>query len=549
LTRVMQIPDCEIGEKLRDLFPEARISENARKDNGDSPLPADHDSESDIILGEFPRWVTQFHRDLQNAGLQYAPPFLRRLFASLLSRRFLILTGLSGSGKTLLAQALAKWLSPVGHEEEPQKEYRIVSVGANWTSKDDFLGYADALSPGRFVSHEPLELLLAASANWESHVNETGSTPLRPYFLILDEMNLSHVERYFSDFLSAMESNEHLELHEPTYLNLQNEQILWTDPPATLRIPPNLMVIGTINVDETTYMFSPKVLDRANVMEFRTDRNAVTAFAHAAYEADPNILSGGGEVFGQDFVLSAQQKLGEELIVPDKKAMADELDLLFSVLADHESEFGFRTAKNIARFSCFYHLLEFGSIDGTEDESVDSSDSASSAPAGGIADTASNLHEATDAQIMQKILPKIHGSVRKIGPILRSLAMLCFERGQQTSSLSSPISGENGKRILPLSTKREELLAQIRSYRSGDVVYSDDPLADLDNIYDQYRSHQNSRLLNSRHQLPLASLTLRQTGTNVEPGVLRIRYPLSLEKTVRMLRKAERDGFAGFTEA
>ena len=76
-----------------------------------------------------------------------------------------------------------------------------------------------------------------------------------PYFLILDEMNLSHVERYFADFLSAIESGEEI----PLYGN--NDK---------LTLPDNLFIIGTVNVDETTYMFSPKVLDRANTIEFDT---------------------------------------------------------------------------------------------------------------------------------------------------------------------------------------------------------------------------------------------------------------------------------------
>ena len=74
-------------------------------------------------------------------------------------------------------------------------------------------------------------------------------------------MNLSHVERYFADFLSAMESNEPVPLHNNDLIE---------DIPNQITIPENLFVIGTVNIDETTYMFSPKVLDRANTIEFNT---------------------------------------------------------------------------------------------------------------------------------------------------------------------------------------------------------------------------------------------------------------------------------------
>ena len=74
-------------------------------------------------------------------------------------------------------------------------------------------------------------------------------------------MNLSHVERYFSDFLSAMESEDPIHLHD----NKELEAPKWK-----IELPINLLVVGTVNVDETTYMFSPKVLDRANTLEFLT---------------------------------------------------------------------------------------------------------------------------------------------------------------------------------------------------------------------------------------------------------------------------------------
>src|SRR6185503_1400638 len=87
------------------------------------------------------------------------------------------------------------------------------------------------------------------------------------HLLILDEMNLAHVERYFADFLSGMES------HQPCLPNLvKDKDGCWrvsSTGTSRLPFPRNLWVIGTVNVDETTYMFSPKVLDRANVFEFR----------------------------------------------------------------------------------------------------------------------------------------------------------------------------------------------------------------------------------------------------------------------------------------
>ena len=89
--------------------------------------------------------------------------------------------------------------------------------------------------------------------------------PAAPYVLVLDEMNLAHVERYFADFLSGMESRKPVVPN----LSMHDRRVDGSEAGGRLALPSNVIVIGTVNVDETTYMFSPKVLDRAFVHEFR----------------------------------------------------------------------------------------------------------------------------------------------------------------------------------------------------------------------------------------------------------------------------------------
>ncbi len=142
------------------------------------------------------------------------------------------------------------------------KSHVLVPVGADWTDNRNVLGFVNHLKNDEdgkptFQSTPVLDLVLRACAD-SAH----------PYFLILDEMNLSHVERYFSDFLSAMESGKAIPVHtEGCELRTSSGLRI----PQAVAIPPNLFVVGTVNVDETTYMFSPKVLDRANVLEFRVE--------------------------------------------------------------------------------------------------------------------------------------------------------------------------------------------------------------------------------------------------------------------------------------
>jgi len=164
-------------------------------------------------------------------------------------KRFVILSGLSGTGKTALlfhyARIYAKLI------DRPVEDHReIVAVSPDWRDPSGLLGYLNALHTDATFQAEPaLRLVLAAARN-----------PGLPYFLILDEMNLARVERYFAPFLSAMETGAPLVLHA------HDEPI--NDVPPAIPWPRNLFIGGTVNMDETTHPFSDKVLDRAFTMEF-----------------------------------------------------------------------------------------------------------------------------------------------------------------------------------------------------------------------------------------------------------------------------------------
>lgn len=326
--------------------------------------------------------------DFASANLRLQQSMVARYIASLLTKRFVILTGLSGSGKTKLAHAFASWLS------KTQDQYRLVAVGADWTSNENVLGFQDALQST--VYRKPvsgaLDLILLAEKD-----------PAHPYFLILDEMNLSHVERYFADILSAIESGQEIALHsaDERLGSFAGDQL---PVPAKIRLPDNLFVVGTVNIDETTYMFSPKVLDRANVIEFRATAEDIASFLDAPGKVDMDTLAGKGAEFGQAFVDAAQLRrsltdLPE--IFNGTAAAADlkqRLTVLFGELAPIGAEFGFRTAFEISNF--FYHHAV-------------------------LTGNGWQFNDALDAQIIQKLMPKLHGSDRKLRPTLTKLKSFC----------------------------------------------------------------------------------------------------------------------------
>ena len=340
------------------------------------------------------RLIELFIADCDDSALTITPSIGGRLIASLLAKRFLVITGLAGSGKTKIAQAFARWITadPGWRDEadhskgkNPNPYYSLVPVGADWTGNDNVLGYPDGIRDKTYNSKPALDLILHAG----DHLNE-------PHFLILDEMNLSHVERYFSDILSAIESGEPIPLHSGVDLKSGPATV-----PSTLVLPENLFIIGTVNVDETTYMFSPKVLDRANVIEFKMDETELDDFLDEPKSVRLDELDGKGEPFGKLFATAAADKTRS---VPEsiKPKFKQEMLLLFNLLQKHQAEFGYRTSYEAARFVHFYKEL------------------------GGFSDeTDEYFAAAMDAVIVQKLLPKLHGSRSKLEGLLWALIQVC----------------------------------------------------------------------------------------------------------------------------
>lgn len=149
-------------------------------------------------------------------GLRITKRTTINTISSLLSKRFIIITGLAGSGKTKIAQAFARWITPdpgwidnadQSKSKNPNPYYALVPVGADWTGNENIIGYPNGLDDKTYVTNPALELV--------RHALEPAHST-NPHFLILDEMNLSHVERYFADILSAIESGEEIPLSTHT---------------------------------------------------------------------------------------------------------------------------------------------------------------------------------------------------------------------------------------------------------------------------------------------------------------------------------------------
>ena len=337
---------------------------------------------------------------VEMAGLRFRADDVIAFVAAVIAKPFTILTGQSGSGKTQLAKRLGEWF---GVDQRGRPRYLPVPVRPDWTGPEYLFGYPDALrsSPEAEVWAVPsaLDFMLRASAE-----------PEAPYLLLLDEMNLAHVERYFADFLSGVESGD------PVLPDLRQREGQWVAAGSAqqLPVPRNLFVVGTVNVDETTYLFSPKVLDRAFTFEFRT----------AADELDPSLrrpsptAPADGDTTRLFAHLAANDGWHHDHPHSQRDALVADLQAVHGLLSPFGFEFGHRV---------FYESLRYAAILG----------------AMGVGDRWAVM----DRVLLTKLLPKMHGTRSRVEKPLQALRE--FARGpddQQAARM--PLSDAKLDRML-----------------------------------------------------------------------------------------------------
>lgn len=209
-----------------------------------------------------------------------ASPY-RPYITAIKSKPFILLAGISGTGKSRIVRELARACWDADSEEfkaQKPRNFEMVQVKPNWHDSSELIGYVSRIGADKdgngvvFVAGEFLKFVAKA---WEE--------PDVPYFLCLDEMNLAPVEQYFAEYLSVIESRKIdengnvstdpiLKSNEQWYFNLtaqltHKEEIRTQFNTEGICIPQNLIVVGTVNMDETTFSFSRKVLDRAMTIE------------------------------------------------------------------------------------------------------------------------------------------------------------------------------------------------------------------------------------------------------------------------------------------
>jgi len=344
--------------------------------------------------------ATAFVSAVDQTGLLLRPEDVQAFLAALMTKPFAILTGLSGSGKTQLAKRLGEWF---GSDDKGRPRYLVVPVRPDWTGPEYLFGYPDVLRSAGveevWAVPDALEFVLRAA-------NEVSE----PFLLLLDEMNLAHVERYFADFLSGIESREPI-LPE---LELRNGQWTCIGNSQRIPLPRNLFVAGTVNVDETTYLFSPKVLDRAFTFEFRT----FTADLDPTLRR-PGTASGAADEHRATTVgIAANDDWHHNHPHPEQEAVVSDLRRLHEILTASGHEFGYRVLYESLRYAALLGAMGFTS-----------------------------RARVLDRIVLTKLLPKMHGTRSRLEKPLTELLHFAQGTGDPTEPLL-PLTASKAGRML-----------------------------------------------------------------------------------------------------
>lgn len=274
--------EIDLGKGVSGSAVKYKYSNIISKYYSKETLPSNDVIKSELykLLDIYDKW--QLNSDFNDASDSKVD---RKMNIIRLSKPFLILAGISGTGKTRFVRQQA--------ERTGVDNYCLVSVRPDWHEPSDLLGYISHLgSQPKYITTDVLRFIVQA---WK-HISDSGFdlktgkvteeqlNEIQPYWLCLDEMNLAPVEQYFSDYLSILETRQWngevyqcdpllkasaLENIQPTDLGLSEGDILWEHFKENgISIPFNLIVAGTVNMDETTHGFSRKVLDRALSFDF-----------------------------------------------------------------------------------------------------------------------------------------------------------------------------------------------------------------------------------------------------------------------------------------
>lgn len=318
--------------------------------------------------------ITYITNYITSCGYTYSRELISNIYLSLKTKPFLILAGISGTGKSKIVRLFAEALGATTENNQ----FNMISVRPDWNDSTELIGYKNLES--KFIKGKLTQIIEDASHNLEN-----------PYFVCLDEMNLARVEYYLSDYLSVIESRKRIDEKIVTDSLIYDYEI---EDEESLKLPENLYLIGTVNMDDTTFQFSRKVLDRANTIEF-SEVNLESLFESYVEEFEPM------EEICNNFIKSTYLKtldIEEEYREYAKKVNTKIVEIN-KILSKSQKQFAYRVRDEI-----LFYMVENKKTNLLPEDL------------------------AFDYQIMQKVLPAISGSENSIEVVLVNLFNFICEK-------------------------------------------------------------------------------------------------------------------------
>lgn len=319
----------------------------------------------------------------RSAHMAFSLDTLRALLVGLKVRPFAVLMGTSGTGKTRLAQLVARFMT-AGLDPDPAR-VALVPVRPDWIDPRGVLGYLNVLhGAGAYEDTPALRVMLRAAAK-----------PDEPHFLIFDEMNLARVEHYLAEVLSAIESRSPVPLHgRPGGVrSVDGERLI----PPEVSVGSNLFLFGTLNLDETTFALSTKVLDRAFCWELPP---ALPSQLLGAWLTEGALTAPADDT--ERAALRSEGRTGASArdlaLTLGRHGVGARIDRFFEAFQRHGRPFGYRVATELVDF-----------VRTAEDEGLE---------------VAPNW--ALDHAVLGKLLPRLSGPERALDALIESLIDVCY---------------------------------------------------------------------------------------------------------------------------
>lgn len=340
----------------------------------ENEIVQDDKSDTTVTMSKDLEFLKKFQENTLQKGLYYSYDDLVNFHVSMKTDGMVILSGLSGTGKSKLVTEYANTLQISSDNDSSRAQVRFISVRPFWADDSDLLGYADTVNniyrPG---DSGLIDTLVDAQENEDEL-----------FIIVFDEMNLARVEHYFSQFLSVLEMDAGTRV-----LKLYNKQIesrLYNSEkyPANISIGENVLFVGTVNTDESTYQFSDKVLDRSNVM-------TLEMVPFGSVPVDLTLSS--GHIKRDPIKTSSYKKMKKTS--PDAHLTVDEKNMLWDLHEaineiDSNIGIGWRIVKQVDQY-----LMNLP-----------------------IDDTSFSRGKALDAQIVQRVLTKVRGSEEQMNGLV-----------------------------------------------------------------------------------------------------------------------------------